>query len=81
HGKDFADTGSFGDVSSEATAGNTDMLQARPAAVTQAEQSNAKSEQSLQFNAWLDRTVPLLQQYLAGSTTGAVTSPGSKPKH
>jgi hypothetical protein len=41
----------------------------------------AKDEQSRQFNAWLDRALPQLQQHLSDSTTGAVTSPGTKPKH
>ncbi|WP_341911606.1 hypothetical protein [Ferrovibrio terrae] len=40
----------------------------------------AKSEQSRQFNAWLDRALPQLQRHL-GSTSAAVTSPGTKPKH
>lgn len=46
-----------------------------------ADEDSAKSERSRLFNLWLDRTLPLLQELLGGSTTGAVTSPGNKPKH
>lgn len=81
HDKDFAGNGAFGDLSAEVSADGADMLQARPPAGTQAEQNHAKAEQSRLFNAWLDRTVPLLQQYLGSSTTAVVTSSGSKPKH
>lgn len=45
------------------------------------DQETDQTEQSRQFNSWLDRALPRLMQYLAGDTTSAVTSPSAKAKH
>ena len=78
--KDLEENGPSGDRSPEGAADTAERLQALPVADSAADNA-AKSERSRQFNAWLDRTLPLLQEALGGSTTGAVTSPGRKTKH
>lgn len=65
--------------SDEANSAEYAADQAQPA--LQTAEDSARSERSRLFNLWLDRTLPVLQQLLGGSTTGAVTSPGNKPKH
>jgi hypothetical protein len=53
-----------------------------PQILQDAQADEGTAERSRLFNAWLDRALPVLQQYLSdSSTTGAVTSAGSKPKH
>lgn len=53
----------------------------QPDAAPQPAQTSAQTEQSRQFNSWLDRALPRLMQYLGDDTTSAVTSPGPKAKH
>jgi hypothetical protein len=63
------------------TAEHIDLSQQMRMAESQGSKTDARSEQSRLFNAWLDRTLPVLQQCLGNGTTTAVTSSGSKPKH
>jgi hypothetical protein len=71
------------------TALSADQTQAAPQteappqseAAPQPEPTSTQTEQSRQFNSWLDRALPRLMQYLGEDTTSAVTSPGPKAKH
>ncbi len=53
----------------------------QPETAPESAQTATQSEQSRQFNSWLDRALPRLMQYLGEDTTSAVTSPGPKAKH
>ncbi len=55
--------------------------QTRPETAPEPAPASTQSEQSRQFNSWLDRALPRLMQYLGEDTTSAVTSPGPKAKH
>lgn len=47
----------------------------------QPDQDSGRAAQSRMFNAWLDRSLPRLMQYLSDGPSSAVTSPGNKAKH
>ncbi len=83
HDKDLVQTESAGDLVTESAvaADGAQETQALPRAAAQTEQNPTQADQSRQFNAWLDRALPRLMDYLSSDTTEAVTSSSPKAKH
>ncbi|MBS4046967.1 MAG: hypothetical protein ACK4Z4_03085 [Ferrovibrio sp.] len=84
--KDLVETESAADLATEsAVAGNgAQEAQALPLTAAQPDHTPSQAEQSQQsqqFNSWLDRALPRLMDYLGSDTTAAVTSPSPKAKH
>ena len=78
--KERADIGDSAELTAELGVA-VDETQALSLTAAAPEQTAGQSEQSRQFNSWLDRALPRLMEYLGQGTTSAVTSPGPKAKH